>query len=682
MIKNNTDPSVSPSVSSQLQMAEPAAAGSESRIQQHTNSAIASLPAVIQEQIRKHAIHTDDRLTQQHFDAHSGFGAHAKSNMGMQRDSGIDTGTASLEALQNYALHAPFLSSSAAGSQMYMGFVDARRDSAALPRPALSSSGEILSQNDIGFIDWCKGLPSSSTAIAPPATGADQHALSSSATAIAAANAIKTSISQRRRQTVPQSGASRTMDLFFNRTEQALDLYSIDRLNKYTVRLFPQVDRGFFLSDNDWTCYRRNYFQVSSTFSMVGASGPVSSPECPCVVVGAADDASSARTVDRFLLGISAQVASSDKGVKLVQHTPKRDKGPQNTPEPQPIHATDSISQSALGISTNSICFERLQFKTATANNGKRRAAQQYYVLTVELLAECDDGSRVSVAHSKSSPIVVRGRSPGHYADGGPGARALSSSTSADAHTLPMAPSLSTSSLSQYGDSSSGTGGLLHGNRPYSGFLPVAGAGANAGSGRESPASASAAAAAAMTAAAMAAATSGYGFSAGDMASAFPGMPPAAMAMAAAMATGGGGGGGNSQHHHHHHQGGEGLPAHTLVQAHSASLDSFGLHGLIPTPSPSIGHMHRHQLHDPSQWPATAHAHAAMPPSVAAATAAAAGPGGSGSSVSSTPLTIDMTSSVPRGANTASSSQNNRHYFTSPPFTSEAATTSDSLFQT
>ncbi|KAJ2866729.1 hypothetical protein GGI22_001210 [Coemansia erecta] len=469
------------------------------------------------------------------------------------------------------------------------------------------------------------------------------------------------------------------MDLFFNRTEQALDLYSIDRLNKYTVRLFPQVDRGFFLSDNDWTCYRRNYFQVSSTFSIVGANGPVSSPECPCIVVGAAGNGSSARTVNRFLVGISAQIANSDKAVKLVQHTPKRDKGPQNTPEPQPIRATDSISQSALGISTNSICFERLQFKTATANNGKRRAAQQYYELTVELLAECDDGSCLSVAHSKSSPIVVRGRSPGHYADGGAlGARALSTSTSADAHTLSMAPSLSTSSLSQYGGSSGI--GLAQDQRQYSGFLPHAntaamssGSGANDSSGRDSPASATAAA---MAAAAMAAATSGYGFSASDMAGAFPGMPPAAMTMAAAMAAGGGGGGGNNLYQQQQQQ----QQQQALV---STSIDSFGLQGLLPTPSPSTGHLHHnhHQLHGPAQWPASASASAA--------------PGG-GSSASSTPLAISMAYSVSGGTSAIttdhhhrssqthdnSGAQHPQQYFVPPPFASEAASSSESLFQT
>ena len=56
--------------------------------------------------------------------------------------------------------------------------------------------------------------------------------------------------------------------------------------------------------------------------------------------------------------------------------------------------------------------------KLATANNGKRRAAQQYYHLLVELWADCGQSGAdqfVKVAYRKSAKMIVRGRSPGHY---------------------------------------------------------------------------------------------------------------------------------------------------------------------------------------------------------------------------------------------------------------------------
>ncbi|KAH6666010.1 hypothetical protein B0J14DRAFT_678618 [Halenospora varia] len=66
--------------------------------------------------------------------------------------------------------------------------------------------------------------------------------------------------------------------------------------------------------------------------------------------------------------------------------------------------------------------FERIQFKTATANNGKRRATQQYYRLFVELFADLGPQSAdpwVKVALRMSPPLVVRSRNPGHYASQG-----------------------------------------------------------------------------------------------------------------------------------------------------------------------------------------------------------------------------------------------------------------------
>lgn len=37
-------------------------------------------------------------------------------------------------------------------------------------------------------------------------------------------------------------------------------------------------------------------------------------------------------------------------------------------------------------------------------------------MIYLELLAVCDDGTLVRVAHCESAPLVVRGRAPGHYA--------------------------------------------------------------------------------------------------------------------------------------------------------------------------------------------------------------------------------------------------------------------------
>lgn len=187
------------------------------------------------------------------------------------------------------------------------------------------------------------------------------------------------------------------------------------------------MDRGFFLADNDWTCYRRNYFQVSSVFSIHGFNHYYSMNE-PILYVKSND---LLYPVQRFLLGVSAKIANGPKEIELIQHTPKRDKGPQFKPGPKPISPGGNLSMSSVANSQNIVTFQRIQFKTATANNGKRRAAQQYYTCIVELFAETDRNELVKVASCQSAPLVVRGRSPGHYADNA-GNRHQSNSNSYD----------------------------------------------------------------------------------------------------------------------------------------------------------------------------------------------------------------------------------------------------------
>ncbi|KAF5022141.1 hypothetical protein F66182_5808 [Fusarium sp. NRRL 66182] len=200
------------------------------------------------------------------------------------------------------------------------------------------------------------------------------------------------------------------------------------------------IDKGFFLSENEWTCYRRNYFSCICSFSL--------SPNIPSVSIQyTANGSTQPVQVYGFAMSISAVVSDNEQhSIELVQHTPKRDKGPIMKPEkvrlgikpPQASHHhhhmgmfTDSVvpnrpvypdnfsSQPGGQQLPTEHTFERIQFKQATQNNGKRRAAQQYYQLVVELWGDIgtQTGSDqfVKIATRKSAKMIVRGRSPGHY---------------------------------------------------------------------------------------------------------------------------------------------------------------------------------------------------------------------------------------------------------------------------
>lgn len=229
-----------------------------------------------------------------------------------------------------------------------------------------------------------------------------------------------------------------------------------------------KIGRGFFASDGKWTCYRRNYFAVTCSFSL--------HPWTSSVPLYIRHDGGALTPIRGFQMSISAIVNEQYTETReLVQHTPKRDKQSERKPGPvalQPApppslsagstgngHSNFPLNSQSLDYNSSysgapqpchpptSHMFERIQFQKATANNGKRRAQQQYYNLVVELHAEITDpvtgeSEPVLVARRHSHRMVVRGRSPGHYKDGRRD---------------------STASMGPDGSSGDGNGGLPHG---------------------------------------------------------------------------------------------------------------------------------------------------------------------------------------------------------------------------
>ena len=218
--------------------------------------------------------------------------------------------------------------------------------------------------------------------------------------------------------------------------------------------LEAKIEKGFFYSqDRVWTCYRRNYFAVNVSYGL----SPWMSNSRLYLDQG---NGKPQEQIQSMAVSLAAAVdGTTGKTIELIQHTPKRDKGPQiamkkellaptppgkhdhgtyginsyqssSVPGPQlPLQEVSESSQpySPASHSNNSFQhqFERIQFKSATANNGKRRAQQQYYHLIVELWANIQsprdgDAKWVKVAARSSHPVVVRGRSPSHYQHEGP----------------------------------------------------------------------------------------------------------------------------------------------------------------------------------------------------------------------------------------------------------------------
>ncbi|KAF3031944.1 hypothetical protein E8E12_003207 [Didymella heteroderae] len=213
--------------------------------------------------------------------------------------------------------------------------------------------------------------------------------------------------------------------------------------------LDAEVRKSFFFSgDRVWTCYRRNYFAVNVSYGL----SPWISNSRLYLDQG---NGKQPKQIQSMAVSLAAAVdGSGGETIELIQHTPKRDKGPQlsmkkellaptppgkshehyalgsfhqssSVPGPQlPLQIESDSSQQCSPTRHNSSTyqhgFERIQFKSSTANNGKRRAQQQYYHLIVELWANTqtsqdNEPKWVKVAARSSYPVVVRGRSPRHY---------------------------------------------------------------------------------------------------------------------------------------------------------------------------------------------------------------------------------------------------------------------------
>ena len=240
------------------------------------------------------------------------------------------------------------------------------------------------------------------------------------------------------------------------------------------------MDKGFFWDKDSfqWTCYRRNYFSLDCHYTL-----------SPNIRDGRLFLKRSDGTMDQVqAIGIRMQAAmdgANGKVVELVQHTAKRDQGPKTSvkrvclmpavlpdpterlllhgygPQPtsrpvlpigpslacqqyvEPPTAEEVASAQALARASGSTSlgfapdsanpgqdttrhFERIQFKNATGNNGKRRAMQQFFHLIVELHVDIrQPGDLVPrwhmIAKKTSEKVVVRGRSPSHYKDSGSG---------------------------------------------------------------------------------------------------------------------------------------------------------------------------------------------------------------------------------------------------------------------
>ncbi|KAL1636484.1 hypothetical protein SLS56_001067 [Neofusicoccum ribis] len=190
-----------------------------------------------------------------------------------------------------------------------------------------------------------------------------------------------------------------------------------------SISLSAQLRGMFFLAESPWasagdnaapptelTCYRRNLFQITGTITLPRTLQYIMTEQGEQIPVLAQE------------LTISATESVEGNPVKIISvpwKTPAsstqivEDKTEKEPPS-IPLDLSNGQELDSEYVSFP-IAWKRLQFRIATANNGRRKELQQHFVVRLKVMATLSNGMRVSICEVQSGAIIVRGRSPRNF---------------------------------------------------------------------------------------------------------------------------------------------------------------------------------------------------------------------------------------------------------------------------
>ncbi|KAB8339163.1 hypothetical protein FH972_022098 [Carpinus fangiana] len=190
-----------------------------------------------------------------------------------------------------------------------------------------------------------------------------------------------------------------------------------------SIALSAQLHGMFFLAENpnaanadapppprELTCYRRNLFSISGSIAVPRNLRYILTEQGEQIPIVAHE------------LALSATESVEGNPVKIISVPWKTPAGTQPGSEERPEREPPSIpldlmagSEMDPDLATIPISWKRLQFRIATANNGRRKELQQHFVIKLRVMAQLSTGQRVPIAEVTSSSIIVRGRSPRNF---------------------------------------------------------------------------------------------------------------------------------------------------------------------------------------------------------------------------------------------------------------------------
>ena len=191
-----------------------------------------------------------------------------------------------------------------------------------------------------------------------------------------------------------------------------------------SAQLVAQLHGMFFLAESPWaaagdaqpppselTCYRRNLFQIT---------GEITIPRSLRYIL--TDQGEQIPIIGQELV-VSAIESTENNPVKIIsvpwktQANPVAPTAEDKAEREPPAVPIDLMNMQDMDSEFVTLPFQwkRLQFRIATANNGRRKELQQHFLVKLKIMATLATGGKIPICEVQSGAIIVRGRSPRNF---------------------------------------------------------------------------------------------------------------------------------------------------------------------------------------------------------------------------------------------------------------------------
>jgi NDT80 / PhoG like DNA-binding family. len=169
------------------------------------------------------------------------------------------------------------------------------------------------------------------------------------------------------------------------------------------------------------TCYRRNLFQITGSVTLPRGMRYIMTDQGDRIPILAQElTVSATESVEGNPVKIisvpwkTPSAAAANSGTALEDSSTGSAAKVEKEPPPVPL---DIMAGQDLDsdYATFPIAWKRLQFRVATANNGRRKELQQHFVVRLKVVATLSTGAKIAISEVQSGPVIVRGRSPRNF---------------------------------------------------------------------------------------------------------------------------------------------------------------------------------------------------------------------------------------------------------------------------